>query len=192
MRLKSASVPARCGRSRAWCRVAARQYRRRDGQPQQHQPLADRRSVSGAGNAERRRAEIAENQHPVQRRVDGHAEQQHDHHDPRPRQRREQAAQHRKAEKTRRAPDDRTQIAADLSGQRAVIADQIEQRFGEQHRRDNRHRQRGGEDQPRCRDPSDRFPVPGTERERGQRRDRVQHAGADQHGGKITPAMDKP
>ena len=174
----SASVPARRGRSRC-CRVVARQYRGRGGQPQQHQPLADRRGVSGAGNAERRRAEISVDQHPVQRRVDRHAEQQHDHDDPGPRQRREQAAQHRKAEKTRRAPDDRAQIAADLSGQRAVIADQIEQPVRRAASPRQPVRQRGGEDQPGGGDPPDRVPVPGAERERGQRRDRVQHAGAD-------------
>ena len=65
---------------------------------------------------------MAVDQHPVQRRIAGDAEREHRHHRTRMRQRGEQAAQHRKAEKSRRAPGDRPQKAADLGGERGIVA----------------------------------------------------------------------
>ncbi len=46
----------------------------------QDQPLIDRARIARAGDAEGRRAKMAEDQHPVQHRVAGNAEEQHRHH----------------------------------------------------------------------------------------------------------------
>jgi hypothetical protein len=66
----------------------------------------------------------------------GKAEQQHHHHGTRTRERREQAAQHRKAEKSGSAPGDRPQEAADLGGEYGVVAQHMEQAIQARQRRD--------------------------------------------------------
>ena len=91
------------------------------------------------------------------------------------RQRGQQAAQHRKAEKSRPAPGNRPQKAADLRSERGIVAQRQQQAIQARQRGDERHRQQHGERQPRAADPARCGAIAGAERMRSERR----HGGKD-------------
>lgn len=118
---------------------------------------------------------MAVDQHPVQPRIAGNADEEHGHDGPRVRQSGEQAAQHRKAEKGRPTPRNRSQKAADLASERGVVAQPFEQAIHARHHGDKGRRQQHGQRETSAGDPSRRTAVAGAERVRGERR----HGGED-------------
>ena len=144
-------------------------------QTYEHQPVVDGARIARASHAEGRRSEMAEDQRPVQRRVAGDADEEHRHDRPSVRQRGEEAAQHCKAEKSRRTPGNRPQIAADLGGERGIVAERPEQQIQTRQRDDKGQRQQHGEHQPGAGDPTRSSAIAGAECVRGERR----HGGKD-------------
>ena len=118
---------------------------------------------------------MAVDQHPVQPRIAGNAEEKHCHHGACVGQRGEQTAQHRKAEKSRPTPGERPQIAADLGGERRVVAEPLEQAIQTRQRGDEGQRQQHRERQTCAADPTGGGAIAGAERMRGERR----HGGED-------------
>ena len=115
-----------------------------------HQPLHDRRGIGGADQAQRRRAEMAEDQHPVKPGIGGHAQRQDDHHRARPLQRaREDCA----IPRIRETPVRPSKSRAGNGRSRATTpgrTHQVEQPTRDHHRRDHRHREQRGERPARC------------------------------------------
>jgi hypothetical protein len=159
-----------------------------DAKTQHHQPLRTCRGDPRADEAQRRHAEMAVDQHPVERGIGRHTQHQHNHHAARAFYGRKQAAQHREQQESRRAPAHGAQETTDLMRQRRRIADQVEKPVGGQHRRDHRHRKQHREDQPAARDAAGRHRLAGADRIGGERRHRGQHAEADDDAGEIEPA----
>ena len=139
---------------------------------EQHQPLADGAGVARSFDPERRKAEVAVDQYPVQRRIGGNAEQQHDHHRPRARERSEQAAQGSEGEERGRTPGDRAQKTRNLGRQRRVVSEHDQQTIEERDRQHERQRHQQGDDQAFTGDPSGAGCVPPPGCMRGERRDR--------------------
>ena len=144
-----------------------------DAQPEtaQHQPLVDRARIARARGAERRCAETAEDQHPIEHRIAGNADQDHCHHRTRMRECREQAAQHRKAEKSGPTPGERPQIAADLGGERGIVAERPKQHIQTRQYGDEGQRQQHRQHRCRAGNPTCRMAIAGAERIGGERCD---------------------
>ena len=81
-----------------------------------------------------------------------------------------QAALHRKAEKSGPTPGERPQIAADLGGERGIVAQRAQQPVQVHQRGDEGQRQQHGEHEPGPGDPTRRAAIAGAERMRGERR----------------------
>ncbi len=86
------------------------------------------------------------------------------------RQRGEQAAQHRKSEKSGRAPGKRAQITADLGGERGIVAERLEQAIQTRQQGDKGQRQQHGQRQPGAGDAARGGAVASAERMSGERR----------------------
>ena len=80
---------------------------------------------------------------------------------------REQAAQHRKAEKSGPTPGERPQIAADLGGERGIVAEREKQHIQTRQYRDERQRQQHR----RAGNPTRGMAIAGAERIGGERCD---------------------
>ena len=146
------------------------------GQREQHQPLHDGRRAAGTGAAESGQSEMAEDQHPIERRVDRDRAERHEHHDARSERGDQQKPKYRKPEKRRRAPADHPQVITDLGCERGLVAEQREQQGNRGQDRDDRQRQCRRDDQPGAGDTPGGRVVVGADRVCCQRRHRGQHA----------------
>jgi hypothetical protein len=84
---------------------------------------------------------------------------------------REQAAQHRKAEKSGPTPGERPQIAADLGGERGIVAERPKQHIQTRQYGDEGQRQQHRQHRCRAGNPTCRMAIAGAERIGGERCD---------------------